>query len=55
MKFDVWDNIVSQSSYFKSRLDPVTLVGIEGGPKISENAWSWGIRMKFGGKNKHKS
>ena len=25
MKFDVWKDIVSQSSYFKSRLDPVTL------------------------------
>ena len=38
MKFEVWKNIVSQSSYFKSQLDPVTLGGIEGGPKISENA-----------------
>ena len=39
MKFEVWKNIVSQSSYFKSRLDPVTLGGIEGGePKILENA-----------------
>ena len=25
MKFDVGKDIVSQSSYFKSRLDPVTL------------------------------
>ena len=39
MKFDVWKYIVSQSSYFKSRLDPVTLRRIEGGgPKISEDA-----------------
>ena len=27
MKFDVWKDIVSQSSYFKSRPDPVTLGG----------------------------
>ena len=27
MKFDVWKGIVSQSSYFKSRLDPVTFGG----------------------------
>ena len=31
MKFEVWKDIVSQSSYFKSRLDPVPLGGIEGG------------------------
>ena len=31
MNFEVWKNIVSQSSYFISRLDPVTLGGIEGG------------------------
>jgi len=33
MKFEVWENIVSQSSYFKSRLDPVDIGGIEGGTK----------------------
>ena len=27
MKLDVWKYIVSQSSYFKSRPDPVTLGG----------------------------
>ena len=31
MKFEVWKNVVSQSSYSKSRLDLVTLGGIEGG------------------------
>ena len=31
MKFEVWKDIVSQSSYFKFRLDLVTLGGIEGG------------------------
>ena len=39
MKFDVWKDIVSQSSYFKSRPDPVKLGGVGGGgPKILENA-----------------
>ena len=28
MKFDVWKDIVSQSAYFKSRPDPVTLGGV---------------------------
>ena len=38
MKFDVWNDIVSQSSYFKFRPDLMTL-GIVGGgkPKILEN------------------
>ena len=36
MKFDVWKDIMSQSSYFKSRPDPVTLGGVEGG-----NLKSW--------------
>ena len=36
MKFIVWKEILSQSSYFKSRLDPMTLGGIEGG-----NLKSW--------------
>ena len=31
MKFDYWKDIVSQSSYFKSRPDPVTLQGVGGG------------------------
>ena len=30
MKFDVWKDIVSQSSYFKSRPDLVTLGGVGG-------------------------
>ena len=38
MKFKVWMDIVSQTSYSKSRLDLVTLGRIEGGPKILENA-----------------
>ena len=54
MKFDVWKDIVSQSSYFKSRLHLVTLRGV-GGSKILENALSGGIGMKLGGKNNHKS
>ena len=33
MKFDVWKDIVSQSSYFKSQPDPVTLGGVEGNLK----------------------
>ena len=39
MKFDVWNDIVSQSSYLKSRPDLVTLGGVGGGgePKILEN------------------
>ena len=31
MIFDIWKDIVSQSSYFKSRPDPVTLGGFGGG------------------------
>ena len=31
MKFDVWDDIVSQSSYFKCRSDLMTLGGVGGG------------------------
>ena len=31
MKFEVWKDIVSQSSYYRFRLDPLTLGGIEGG------------------------
>ena len=30
MKFELWKDIVSQSSCFKSRQDPVALGGIEG-------------------------
>ena len=37
MKFDVWKDIVSQSSYFKSRLDLVTLGGGVG--KGSLKSW----------------
>ena len=36
MKFDVWKNIVSQSSYLKSRTEPVILGGVRGG-----NLKSW--------------
>ena len=36
MKLDVWKDIVSQSSYFKSRPDPVTFGGVGGG-----NLKSW--------------
>ena len=56
MKFDVWDDIVSRSSYFKSRLGLMTLGGVGGGkPKILENTQSRGIGMKLDGKNKRKS
>ena len=38
MKFNVWNDIVSQSSHFKSRPDLMTLEGVGGGkPKILEN------------------
>ena len=36
MKFDVWNDIVSQSSYCKSRPDLMTLEGVGGG-----NLKSW--------------
>ena len=39
MKLDFWKDIVSQSSYFKSRPNPVTLGEFGGGgPKMLENA-----------------
>ena len=31
VKFDVWKNVVSQSSYFESQPDLVTLGELEGG------------------------
>ena len=34
MKFDVWNDIVSQSSYFKSRPDLMTLGGVGGGGNL---------------------
>ena len=34
MKFDVWMDVVSQSSYFKSQPDPASL----GGGEILENS-----------------
>ena len=38
MKFDVWNDIVSQNSYFKSRPDLMILGGVGGGkPEILEN------------------
>ena len=55
MKCDIQKDIMSQSSYFKSRSDPVTLGEVGGGPKIMENAQIGGIGMKLGGKNKQKS
>ena len=33
MKFDVWNDILSHSSYFESRLDLVTLGGVGGNLK----------------------
>ena len=42
MKFEVWRNTVSQSSYFKSWLDPVKLGGIEGG-RPSRVGWCAGF------------
>ena len=47
MKFDVWKDIVSQSSYSKSRLDPVTLRGVGG-----RNLKSWKkLRVEGSGSN----
>ena len=37
MKFDIEKDLVTQTSYFKSRLDPVSLGGA-GGLEILENA-----------------
>ena len=55
MKFDVC-KVVFQSSYFKSRLDPVTLGGVEGGNlKSSKTLRVEGSGMKPGGKNRDKS
>ena len=39
MKFHILKDSVTQISYFKSRLDPVSL-GELGGPEIFEKAWS---------------
>ena len=56
MKFDVWNDIMSQSSYFKSQLGLMTLGGVGGGkPKILENTYTRGIGMKLDGKNNCKS
>ena len=44
---------MSQSSYFKSEPDLLTLGGLEG--EILENTLSGGIGMKLGGKNKQMS
>ena len=38
MKFGVWKDIVSQSSYFKYGPDPVTFGGVGGEAKILEKA-----------------
>ena len=47
MKFDDWKDIVFQSSYFKSRPDPVTLEGVGG-----RNLKSWKtLRMEGWGCN----
>ena len=37
MKFDIYKDIVSQGSYFKSQPDPVTLVGVKGETGKREN------------------
>ena len=51
MKFVVWKDIVSQSSYSKSRPDLVTLKGVLGGDQKSwKTLKSGGIGMKLGGK-----
>ena len=56
MKFYFCSDIVSQSSYFKSRLDPVTLEGIGGRePKILKKGLEWRDRDETWWKNKHKS
>ena len=56
MKFHIQKDLVTQIFYFKSRPDPVSLGGVERGePEILEKAQSGEIRMKLGGKNKHKS
>ena len=55
MKFDIWKGIVSQSFYFKSRPDPLTLGGVGGGDlKSWQTLRVEGIGMKLGGKNKNK-
>ena len=41
MKFEVWKDIVSQSTCFKSRLDPVTLGEIEGGTQNLGKRLEW--------------
>ena len=46
MKFDVWKDIVSQSSYFKSRPDPVTLGGVGGGTSNLGKRLEWRNRNK---------
>ena len=41
MKFEVWKNIVSQSYYFKFRLDPVTLGELKGGTRNLRKRLEW--------------
>ena len=56
MKCVVWNDIMSQSCYFKSWPDLMRMKGVGGGgPKILENTLSGGIGMKLGGKNKQKT
>ena len=55
MKFDVWNDIVSQSSCFKSTRSNDIGGSWRGEPKILENALSGGIGMKLGEKNKQKT
>ena len=43
MKFDIWKGLVLQSSYFKSRPDPMTLRGIREGNRNSWKRKNWGI------------
>ena len=55
MKFEVWKDVVSQSCYFKSRPELVSLEGLGGGNLKSWKTLRVFSGMKLGGKNKHKS
>ena len=53
MKFDIWKDIMSQSSYFKYRPDPVTLGGVGSGSLNLRKRLEWRGRVTrsalFGG------
>ena len=56
MKFDVYKDLITHTSYLKSRPDPVTFGRVEGGkPEILENTYGGETGMDLGRKNKHKS